>query len=1177
MWEYLTLPQLKGVEDGVLSKKVTTAQRLILVTFLVTFAYLIYYFSQNIAILTYTSIIDLIGYTSCFLLLKKGHMQTSRNLFATILNIDLFYSTLFMGVSSGNQYLYFPIAAGSFIFFHSTEPKRQLLFACIPIILLSILETVPFHLEYLVNISKDELYLNNKINLIVSLLLTIYCVYYAMKLFTKASGKVDDQNASLLTLIENMGNSIWQINTRYELEVQNSQFKNQLQKVLGITLSKGDNLLNICDDYEKLKKGTILNWKTLYDRCLKGEVFNYETSHTIDNAIIYKEMSFSPIEISGKITGAIINSKDITQRKEQENLLQLSLEENKTLAMVASTTSYAVMITNKSGLLDWVNSGFEMITGFSQNQVKDKTLNEILFGELTDKTTINEFETRLAHKKPFTCEMVNYKKNGEPFWMHFSVSPQYDDFHSVKKYIFIGMDVTDQKQSEEQLQMLLQHSQKLNKQLQTRDEDLQKSIQELNNQSWELQLSEEKLKKQKIDLENLNNELILKAQQLSEQNSKVRNKNFEIENSSKKLSLKAEQLEQSSRYKSEFLANMSHELRTPLNSIIILSRLLAENKETTLTSKQQEFARVVNKSGSDLLILINDILDLSKIEAGKIEIEIEEFSIKDIADDLESIFNQLAIEKELSFQIILNTLPHQKIKSDHLRLAQVLKNLLSNAFKFTPKKGTVELVISNEINNNISFKVIDTGIGIPLEKHNLIFESFKQVDGSTSRKYGGTGLGLSISRELTVLLGGQIALNSNPGKGSVFSIVMPSGFELNESNPSTEESTAQKTLLIIEDDEIFSKMLERFALNQGFKPIVCNRGDSGFMRIVELKPSGILLDMNLPGMDGRSILKKLKSDPELSKIPVHVISSSLQENKKEDPSIISWLQKPVNSNQLNKVFDSIKSQSNKFKSKVLVIEDSPEQSKIIRHLLKRQNVNCVVAETGEEALKYSAAEEFDCIILDLNLPDSNGLDILKLVKENSRLTQIPVIVYSSRELTDADKKFLKAYASSYVHKSAEAFDQLMEETEMFLQSVKEQKNRVNIISNTANSAFNFKGKKVLIVDDDQRNIYAITSMLENYDLTLIAVSNGKEAINELNENPDINLVLMDIMMPEMNGLEATQQIRTQERFKQLPIIALTAKAMKDDFQNSIDAGMNDHVTKPIDSVKLLQLMNSYFQ
>ena len=1176
MWEYLKLPQLKGVEDEVLSKKVTTAQRLILITIIVTFTYLIYYFSQNIVILTYTSIIDLIVYTVCFLLLKKGHMETSRNLFATMINIDLFYSTLFMGVGSGNQYLYFPIAAGSFIFFHSTEPKRQLLFACIPIILLSILETVPLHLEYLVNISKDELYLNNKINLIVSLLLTIYCVFYAMQLFTKASNKVDDHNASLLTLIENMGNSIWQINTRYELEVQNSQFKNSLQKVLGHTISKGDNLLESCDEYEKSNKGTITKWKTLYDQCLNGEAFNYETSHTIDNEIVYKEMSFSPIEINGKITGAIINSKDISNRKKQENLLQLSLEENKTLAMVASTTSYAVMITNKSGLLDWVNSGFEIITGFTQNLVANKTLNEILFGELTSKATIAELETKLALKKPFTFEMVNYKKSGEPFWMHYTVSPQYDEFYSVKKYIFIGMDVTDRKQSEEQLQMLLQHSQKLNKQLQSRDEDLQKSIRELNNQSWELQLSEEKLKKQKVDLENLNNELNLKAQQLSEQNSKVVNKNIEIENSSKKLSLKAEQLEQSSRYKSEFLANMSHELRTPLNSIIILSRLLAENKETTLTSKQQEFARVVNKSGSDLLILINDILDLSKIEAGKIEIEIEEFSIKDIADDLESIFCQLAIEKELSFQIILNTSLQQKIKSDHLKLAQILKNLLSNAFKFTPKKGTVELVISNEAHNNISFKVIDTGIGIPQEKHNLIFESFKQVDGSTSRKYGGTGLGLSISRELTILLGGQITLNSKPGKGSEFSIVMPSGFEVNETNTSTEESSTQKTLLIIEDDEIFSKMLERFALNQGFKPIVCNRGDSGFMRIVELKPSGILLDMDLPGMDGRSILKKLKSDPELSKIPVHVISSSLQENKKEDPLFISWLQKPVNTNQLNKIFDSIKSQSNKFKSKVLVIEDSPEQSKIIRHLLNRQNVNCVVAETGEEALKYSAEEEFDCIILDLNLPDSNGLDILKLVKENPQLTQIPVIVYSSRELTEEDKKFLKAYASSYVHKSDEAFDQLMDETAMFLQSVKEQKNRVSITSKTTNSAFNFKGKKILIVDDDQRNIYAITSMLENYDLKLLTASNGKEAIEELNKYPDIDLVLMDIMMPEMNGLEATQQIRTQERFKQLPIIALTAKAMKDDFQNSIDAGMNDHVTKPIDTGKLLQLMNSYF-
>ncbi|HQK98632.1 MAG TPA: response regulator, partial [Bacteroidia bacterium] len=666
---------------------------------------------------------------------------------------------------------------------------------------------------------------------------------------------------------------------------------------------------------------------------------------------------------------------------------------------------------------------------------------------------------------------------------------------------------------------------------------------------------------------------------LEQKNNAIVEKNKELERARLILAQKAEQLEQSSRFKSEFLANMSHELRTPLNSIIILSRLLSENKDKNLNDKQTEFARVVNKSGSDLLNLINDILDLSKIEAGRIELEIEEHNVNEISKDLETMFNQIAQEKDICFTVNDYTKGNKKIKTDNLRLSQILKNLLSNAFKFTKKSGKVNLNIKSLPDNKISFTVLDNGIGIPQDKQQLIFESFKQVDGSISRKYGGTGLGLSISRELALLLGGNITLESEPNQGSKFTVIIPTGFEeadeIFEETLSINESNSNKHLLIIEDDEIFAGILEKHALEEGYRTVVCHRGDTGLMYATQMKPDCILLDMSIPGMDGYNVLKNLKANKELASIPVHIISATKASSVKEQLPIQSWIEKPVQPASLKKIFESLTTSANRSFNNVLVIEDSEEQSALIKHLLQKQNISCQIALTGMEGINQVKTGTYDCIILDLNLPDSDGITLLKEIKEDAKLSHLPVIVYSSKDLDDSDKKTLSEYASSYIKKNPEKMESLLEETQLFLKSVKEQNgrksNQVIELSNTDS----LHGKKVLVVDDDSRNIYALSSMLEGFDIEIISAENGIDAIEKLKSNI-VDLVLMDVMMPEMDGYEATRNIRKIENLKNLPIVALTAKAMVGDREICIEAGMNDYITKPVDNNQLIKILSSFF-
>lgn len=772
----------------------------------------------------------------------------------------------------------------------------------------------------------------------------------------------------------------------------------------------------------------------------------------------------------------------------------------------------------------------------------------------------------------------------------------------------------------ERTEKLLKESQDLNVRMQEQEEELKVNNEELMEKTNLLQMSEEELKVQQEELLQTNTQLEEKAQLLAQQNEAIKIKNEELEVAREAIRVKAEELELTSKYKSEFLANMSHELRTPLNSVLILANLLAENKEKNLNEKQTEYARVINKSGSDLLELINDILDLSKIESRKIELEVTEFPFTELAYDLESLFKEVAVKKKINFSVnIASDLPEHFI-SDKLRMEQIIKNLLSNAFKFTSADGSISLNIyrasSNRLfrtanleksNDNVCFEVKDSGIGIPKDKQQIIFEAFQQADGSTNRRFGGTGLGLSISRELSFILGGEIQVESTPGVGSTFTLILPNNFlkinsdqeqihvrnthlssksdtiatnekikpELIDNVDTNIRSNEEMLILIIEDDDSLAKILLEHAKEKGFKGIIADRGDIGLELAIKHKPDAIMLDINLPVMDGWTIMRKLKENPQLKKIPVHIITGNDNEKLGMQLGAVEFLKKPISNEQLKNMFDKIKDETFKPLQKVLIIEDNKVQNDSVIALLENQNLDCTPAESGEEAIKLLNANFFDLIILDLSLPDISGFDILKQIRKNESWKNIPVIIYTGKNLSVKENKLLSEFSNAVILKTSSSPERLIDETTLFLKKL-EKGNLVSIETSKINILPQLeellKGKKVLLVDDDMRNIFALSKFLERFDLNIIVANDGKEALLRLSENPDINIVLMDIMMPEMDGYEAMQKIREQRAYKDLPIIALTAKAMKGDREKCIEAGASDYVSKPIDTQQLVSLM-----
>ncbi|MDF3029781.1 MAG: sensor histidine kinase/respose regulator [Moraxellaceae bacterium] len=739
--------------------------------------------------------------------------------------------------------------------------------------------------------------------------------------------------------------------------------------------------------------------------------------------------------------------------------------------------------------------------------------------------------------------------------------------------------------------------------LQEQQDELKRANEELEEQTQALRASEESLQAQQEELRVINEELEAQARLLADQRNELIEKNDALKASQQVLEDKTRALEASSKYKSEFLSTMSHELRTPLNSILILSNSLAENKQGNLTDKQKEHARVIHSAGSDLLSLINDILDIAKVEEGKMQLVIDTLDVTDLAEHFRRSFEHVAQHRGLELHVNVAPDTPPALHTDRQRLEQVLRNFFSNALKFT-HQGSVSLNISrapDDIKFNkikagvgpvIAFAVKDTGIGVPKDKQELIFEAFQQADGTTSRKYGGTGLGLTISREFSHLLGGEVHLHSDgEGTGSTFTLYLPIGapeaateagaapvpgdvpvslsFEPAAPRPSGEP----KSLIIIEDDEDFADVLAELAAEYGFKPVVAHDGERGIEMVKQTRPDAVILDIGLPGIDGWEVLETLKNDPRTKDIPVHCFSGRDESSKAMTLGAFAYYKKPATLDQIKEAFGRIEAHSSTGVRRLLVVEDNSVQNTAIHALFEENQVDVTICTTGEEALDYLKKEPFDCLILDLSLPDIDGYTLLEMIHEDDAYPKVPVIVYTARDLTREQESRLRKYADRIILKTDQSSDRLLSEASLFLHWVDSKDPKQSKPAESANHRDDlFQGKKVLLVDDDMRNIYALSASLEEWGCEIEIANNGQESLDALEGHPDVDIVLMDIMMPEMDGYEAMKRIRAQERFKKLPMLALTAKAMRDDRAKCIEAGANDYISKPVDTEKLQSLM-----
>jgi CheY-like chemotaxis protein/CHASE3 domain sensor protein len=754
------------------------------------------------------------------------------------------------------------------------------------------------------------------------------------------------------------------------------------------------------------------------------------------------------------------------------------------------------------------------------------------------------------------------------------------------------------------LRKLLDETQRKSDELQVQGEELRVSNEELEEQSQALKESQARLEQQQVELEQTNSQLEEQAQQLEAQRD-------DLERANASVQLKARELEQASQYKSDFLANMSHELRTPLNSSLILAKLLADNPQDNLTEEQVKYAQTIQSSGNDLLNLINDILDLSKIEAGHLDMRPEPLSLERLSGGLRQLFAPVAQEKNLTFETQIAPGCPASISTDPQRLEQVLKNLLSNAFKFT-ERGTVEFAIRPTGDDKIAFSVRDTGIGIADQQQRTVFEAFHQADGTISRKYGGTGLGLSISRELARLLGGTIELRSHEGQGSTFTLIIPASYDPAAvaprqarpdppadpvSPPAAAGSTARakppgkvdddraapsdarRLLLVVEDDDSFARILRDLSRETGFRCLVAGTAEEALALAKEFMPSAIILDVGLPDQSGLSVLDRLKRDVRTRHIPIHVVSASDHAQTALALGAVGHILKPVKREQLADVLKKLEDKLSQRMRRILIVEDDPLQREAVGKLLTSHDVETVTAGTAAECLERLRTQTFDCMVLDLSLPDASGYSLLETLSREDSYSFPPVIVYTGRDLSADDEQRLRRYSKSIIIKGAKSPERLLDEVALFLHQVVSElpDEQQKMIRLARNRDALLEGRRILVVEDDVRNVYALSNILEPRGAVVRIARNGQEALDVLNRSAadqaaSIDLVLMDVMMPVMDGLTATREIRKNPGWKNLPIIVLTAKAMPDDQQRCIDAGANDYMAKPLDVDKLLSLV-----
>jgi signal transduction histidine kinase/CheY-like chemotaxis protein/CHASE3 domain sensor protein len=755
-----------------------------------------------------------------------------------------------------------------------------------------------------------------------------------------------------------------------------------------------------------------------------------------------------------------------------------------------------------------------------------------------------------------------------------------------------------------ELQTLLSETQRQSEELQVQGEELRVSNEELEEQGRALKESQARLEQQQAELEQTNSHLEEQAQQLEAQRD-------DLERANAAVQLKAREVEQASRYKSDFLANMSHELRTPLNSSLILAKLLADNTNENLTAEQVKYAQTIQSSGNDLLNLINDILDLSKIESGHVEIRPEAVSVERLAGNLRQLFQPIAQDKKVEFAVEIAPECPATIETDAQRLEQVLKNLLSNAFKFT-ESGRVVFAVKPTDTGRIALSVTDTGVGIAEEQQQSIFEAFHQADGTISRRYGGTGLGLSISRELVRLLGGSIELRSRAGQGSTFTVFLPASYDPAQVAPrerpavvvappvvvpptrppadrpkpvrSVEDDRdlppdTRRILLVIEDDAAFAGILRDLSREMGFRSLVAGTAEEAINLARTFMPSAIILDVALPDQSGLSVLDQLKRNVLTRHIPIHIVSATDHAETAYSLGAVGYAIKPILREQLVEVVRKLEKKVSQHMRRVLIVEDNELQRDAVAKLLTSHDVETVTAGTAAGCLALLKEQTFDCMVLDLSLPDASGYSLLETLSKESAYAFPPVIVYTGRELSADDEQRLRRYSKSIIIKGAKSPERLLDEVALFLHQVVSElpDEQQRMIRKAQHRDALLEGRRILVVEDDVRNVYALTNIFEPRGAIVEIARNGQEALDALAKSAaapgtSIDLVLMDVMMPVMDGLTATRAIRNHSEWRKLPIITLTAKAMPDDQQRCIDAGANDYMAKPLDVEKLLSLV-----
>lgn len=919
--------------------------------------------------------------------------------------------------------------------------------------------------------------------------------------------------------------------------------------------------------------------------------------------------SLAVFDESGNFIRSRTTVFDNTERLLNQQRLNQTLLELKHY-QYAVDASAIVNMTDEKGIVKYVNENFLKITKYNPEEVIGHPIS-ILYTEYHTEEFTKAMWNTIESGKVWQGEMRQKDKYGSIFWTESSIIPFIDETGKPFQYIAIRFDITKQIVQQE---LLMEQSEELK----SRQQELQDANAELEAQSENLQASEVELKAQRAQLLRTNQELEFRSIELEELNTAFHEKNTKLELVYDELNRKAQELEQSSNYKSEFLANMSHELRTPLNSILLLSKLLADNGDGNLTPEQSEFAIVIYNSGMGLLELINDILDLSKIEAGKMEVEYDAVELAHISKNVHSLFDQLALGKGVDFVLKVEEDLPVFIKTDRLRLEQVLKNFLSNAFKFT-EKGMVKLHIRHpepsELSNIhgepegfVAFEVQDSGIGIAKEKQELVFEAFRQSDGSTKRKYGGTGLGLSISKKIAELLNGTIVLNSEMGKGSSFVFIIPvdassqndsmqygiipdqiGDQENGQSNGNSSEYVLENTpkeisddryhilpqskvILIVEDDTVMANLLMKYIHDRGYQVVVAVSGANAVRYALQYKPVGILLDIQLPKKNGWKILQELKQNSNTRSIPVYTMSShSFHPKESIDQGAVDFLVKPVSADAVSEMLDKMEEVLGNAPKTILLVDHNEIHTTAISRFINDASKRCLSAPSVEVAAAILQKEKIDCLILDMGLPDETGYQMLEWIKHQPGLEKLPVIIYTGQSISIQEERKLKAFADAIVLKTVDSFRRLSDEISLFLHTVEKQQEQVNSAAPYLRDQV-LAGKRILLVDDDVRNIFSLTKLLESQHAIVNAASDGQEALDLLNEDEHYDLVLMDMMMPGKDGYETTAEIRKDPRFMNIPIIAVTAKAMLGDRQKCMDAGASDYLTKPVDADQLLSLI-----